>query len=282
MPRYTLTPTLSGGGGGGKRNAPRRQPPLPHPLRRRFLRFAALAALLALVAGLLTLGGPTPPAAATALAVSAIAIQSDAGTDTQYHAGDAIVIRVTFGAETITAHSGATIAIDVGGANRTARAPDLASGGANAYVDFTYTATDADSDTDGITVAAGTLGGTYTHTDQHTSVAFTQTVAASASHRVNVNTTNYDSDGDGLIEIANLDQLNAIRYDLDGNGQPAAANISNYAAAFPGRAQAHGCPDTNDADTDPGPCLGYELAADLDFDTDEDGSTPHQRRRRLR
>ena len=238
------------------------------------LRRAALALLLAatLLAGGM-LAGPTPPAAATNLAVSAIAIQSSAGSDTQYHAGDDIVIRVTFGAETITAHTGATIAIDVGGENRTATAADVASGGANAYVDFTYTVTDSDRDTDGISVAAGTLGGTYTHTDQHTNIAFTQTVAASTSHRVNVDVTNYDSDGDGLIEINTLAQLNAIRYDLDGNGQPAAASVSNYAAAFPARSQAHGCPDTAaDADTDPGPCLGYELIADLDFDTNGDGS----------
>ena len=94
-----------------------------------------------------------------------------------------------------------------------------------------------------------------------------------SNHKVNVNVTNYDSDGDGLIEIENLDQLNAIRYDLDGNGQPAAASIASYIAAFPARSESHGCPDTTaDADTDPGPCLGYELVADLDFDTDENGS----------
>ena len=113
------------------------------------------------------LAGPAPPASATTLAVSAIAIQSSAGSDTQYHAGDDITIRVTFGSETITAHTGATITIDVGGENRTATAADVASGGANAYVDFTYTVTDADRDTDGITVAAGALGGSYTHTDAY-------------------------------------------------------------------------------------------------------------------
>ncbi len=239
------------------------------------LRRAALALLLAaiLLAGGM-LAAPAPPASATTLAVSAIAIQSSAGSDTQYHAGDDITIRVTFGAETITAHTGATITIDVGGENRTATAADVASGGANAYVDFTYTVTDADRDTDGISVAAGIAVGTYTHTDPHTNIAFTQTVAASTSHRVNVNVTNYDTDGDGLIEINSLAQLNAIRYDLNGNGRPDTTNqIVNYAAAFPGRSESHGCPDTNDADSDPGPCIGYELVADLDFDTDGDGST---------
>ena len=37
-------------------------------------------------------------------------------------------------------------------------------------------------------------------------------------------TIDYDADDDGLIEISNFAQLNAIRYDLDGNGDPAAAN----------------------------------------------------------
>ena len=252
-------------------------PPPPPPrnwARKTTLRRAALALILAAATILAggTLGGPTPPASAGTLAVSAVAIQSSAGADTQYHTGDDITIRVTFGTETITAHTGATITIDVGGVNRTATAADVASGGANAYVDFTYTVVDADQDTDGITVAAGTLGGSYTHTDPHTSVAFTQTVSASTSHRVNVDVTNYDSDGDGLIEIENLDQLNAIRYDLDGTGQVSAANAVAYATAFPGRSQSHGCPDTADADSDPGPCIGYELNADLDFDTDGSGS----------
>ena len=237
-------------------------------------RAAALALILAaiLLAGGM-LAGPTPPASATALAVSAIAIQSSAGTDTQYHTGEDIIIRVTFGTETITAHSSATITINVGGTSRTASAPDLPSGGTNTYVDFTYTVADDDADANGITVAAGALGGSYSHTDAHPTITFTQTVAASASHRVNVDVTDYDTDGDGLIEIKSLAQLNAIRWDLNGDGDPTAANAAAYAAAFPGRSEAHGCPDTDDTGTDPGPCLGYELAANLDFDTDGDGST---------
>ena len=30
----------------------------------------------------------------------------------------------------------------------------------------------------------------------------------------------YDTDGDGLIEVSNLEQLDAISYDLDGDGKP--------------------------------------------------------------
>ena len=80
----------------------------------------------------------------------------------------------------------------------------------------------------------------------------------------------YDLDGDGLIEISNLAQLDAVRHDLDGNGDPSAgAGATAYNAAFPGRITTSGarmgCPS--------GTCAGYELIADLDFDTDGDGST---------
>ena len=64
----------------------------------------------------------------------------------------------------------------------------------------------------------------------------------------------YDTDNDGLIEIRNIDQLDAIRYDLDGDG---ASDDSAYAAAFPNAVANMGCPSDG--------CAGYELVADLDF-----------------
>ena len=75
----------------------------------------------------------------------------------------------------------------------------------------------------------------------------------------------YDLDGDGLIEIRDLAQLDAVRHDLDGDGNPAAgAPTTAYNAAFSERittpAALMGCPS--------GTCAGYELLADLDFDTD--------------
>ncbi len=64
----------------------------------------------------------------------------------------------------------------------------------------------------------------------------------------------FDTDGDGLIEVSNLEQLNAIRYDLDGDGRPDAnSNADAYAAAFPGTVCNQGC-------------NGYEVARSLDFD----------------
>ena len=74
---------------------------------------------------------------------------------------------------------------------------------------------------------------------------------------------NYDRDFDGLIEVCNLAQLNAIRWDADGNG---AIGNSNYEAAFPGAASRvlMGCPLFSG-------CKGYELVDDLDFDTNGNG-----------
>ena len=77
---------------------------------------------------------------------------------------------------------------------------------------------------------------------------------------------NYDSDGDGLIDITTLAQLNAIRWDLNGDGVVADSDTMNYNAAFPGRdtrsGSRMGCPS--------GTCTGYELLADLDFDENND------------
>ena len=86
----------------------------------------------------------------------------------------------------------------------------------------------------------------------------------------------YDIDDDGLIEICSLAQLNAVRWDLDGDG---AADVyppdkhgftghdphgaAKLAAAFPNAVTGMGCPT--------GGCEGYELSADLDFDTNANG-----------
>ena len=48
---------------------------------------------------------------------------------------------------------------------------------------------------------------------------------------------------------------------------------TTYNAAFPTPAAGMGCPDTDDPGSDPGPCVGYELRNDLNFDTDGSGST---------
>ena len=64
----------------------------------------------------------------------------------------------------------------------------------------------------------------------------------------------YDRDANQLIDIQNLDQLNAVRYDLNGDGIP--SDELAYWQAFPGGRPGMGCPDG---------CIGYELTRPLDF-----------------
>lgn len=65
--------------------------------------------------------------------------------------------------------------------------------------------------------------------------------------------TRADADGDGLIEIRNLTQLDWIRNDLFGNSRHD-GNEGN----------SEGCPASG--------CFGYELVVDLDFDTNGNGA----------
>ena len=76
----------------------------------------------------------------------------------------------------------------------------------------------------------------------------------------------YDDDNDGLIEVRNLAQLDAIRYDLNGDGMRGSVSASDwarYTAAFPNAMSGMGCPQTG--------CIGYELRNSLDFDTNGNG-----------
>ncbi len=80
-------------------------------------------------------------------------------------------------------------------------------------------------------------------------------------------TTTADSDGNGLIEITSLGQLNALRHDLDGDGTPtgSAGDQALYRTAF---GLADGANNSCAGD-----CEGYELTGDLDFDVNGDGRT---------
>lgn len=71
-------------------------------------------------------------------------------------------------------------------------------------------------------------------------------------------TVDYDIDDDRLIEVSNLEQLDAVRYDLDGHGIPDnSEDHADYFRAFPNAVSRLGCPT--------GGCQGYELVKDLDF-----------------
>lgn len=69
----------------------------------------------------------------------------------------------------------------------------------------------------------------------------------------------YDIDNDRLIEVSNLEQLDAVRSDLDGNGVPDESDDqAHYFRAFPNSVSGLGCPADG--------CVGYELTRNLDFD----------------
>ncbi len=104
-------------------------------------------------------------------------------------------------------------------------------------------------------LAPGTVTVTVRATDEGgLSVVHTITVTVERDY----GDTDYDTDNDGLIEIATLEQLNALRYDLDGNGETEVpAEWEPYFEAYDNAQEGMGCANG---------CIGFELTADLDFD----------------
>ena len=244
-----------------------------------------MAAAGLLLAGLLLaagggLPGGAPPAYANQLTVTGVAITSTPAEGDDYHAGETITVRVTF-SETITGWGDPTNAelnITVGASTRTITLDDETGHSSNT-VEFDYVVTSTDVDNNGIAVPSMT--GAFTHAHPGTphvmsDLSFgTNALADQIGHKVNSTPTiDYDTDDDGYIEIDSVAKLNAVRYNTIGigaTGNPRGEDAAGHAVAFPRPSASHGCPDTADADMLPGPCLGYELTADLDFDTDGDG-----------
>ncbi|WP_275078267.1 GLUG motif-containing protein, partial [Microbulbifer mangrovi] len=67
-----------------------------------------------------------------------------------------------------------------------------------------------------------------------------------------------DANSNGLIEVATWAELDAIRYSLDGTGKRLTAE---------GELDLSGCPHIIETGVSQKRCQGYELVADLDFDT---------------
>ena len=120
-------------------------------------------------------------------------------------------------------------------------------------------------------LAAGSVTITLTATDADGSNSTaTQTLALTILR-------DYEIDGDGLIEVAVLGQLDVVRFDRNGDGKvdhvpgstdtgPLPGEVAAYEAAYPGAAVNMGCENVNG-------CTGYELVADLDFDTNASGDS---------
>ncbi len=229
---------------------------------------AALALFIALAGWLLP--EATPAAATGTFRASSVVITSDAGPDNTYGLGDTITLRVAFADHCVIGHTGGALAVTIGSRNRSAT-PTIRTNSTS--VDFSYTVVGGDVDTDGITVAANALSGTW-NTSNHVSCVLSAhdhgspsitgaLTTAQASHKVNAPATDYDTNDNNRIDITTLAQLNAIRHDLDGNGDPASgAGTTAYNTAFPNRQDLAtgrmGCSTT---------CAGYELRNNLDFDT---------------
>ena len=234
---------------------------------------AAIAALMLEAAG-----GPanvTPAALRTAMTGAALDIEATGG-DRDSGAG-------------IVMAPGAVDAVDVAVADRngaptvsgTISDRTLAPGGAAVTIELASVFSDPDNDTLTYTVwssdnerlsVSAVTGTTFTLTPVSPGRMVVAVVAADPESLIDVLTfvvtvtvgnRDYDSDDDGLIDVGNLAQLNAMRYDLNGDGltdEP--ANWSKYRMAFVEGSWDMGCLDG---------CIGYELTTNLDFDTDGDG-----------
>ena len=110
-----------------------------------------------------------------------------------------------------------------------------------------------------IPVAEGRTFITVTATDDGSNRSRTQQFGVTVRPTT---TVDYDTDDDGLIEISNLAQLDAVRYDNGGRG----SNLATaHREAFPDGGNVLACGGLLG-------CVGYELLANLDFDTDGDGA----------
>ena len=111
----------------------------------------------------------------------------------------------------------------------------------------------------------------YTPPAEHPLQDVSHNPAAALSGQAVTNTTPtpvYDTDADGLIAVTTLAQLDALRHDLDGDGRPTASGAAAYRRAFEDFPAA----DAQLACGHRRGCGGYELGADLDFDTNGNGS----------
>ena len=140
-------------------------------------------------------------------------------------------------------------------------------------VSYSYQWIRSDGDTDTDTEIGGETDSTYTVADddvgKHVKVRVAFIDDAGNEESLTSGTTevlvDYDADDDGLIEVTTLKQLDAIRHDLDGDGIPTDDGVAAYTAAFPDPVERMGCSGADG-------CAGYEIMADLDFDTNGSGA----------
>ena len=157
------------------------------------------------------------------------------------------------------------------GETLTASTLSIADGDGLDNVSYRYQWIRSDGDTD--TEIAGETSSTYAVAEddvgKHVKVRVAFIDDAGNEESLTSGTTevlvDYDADDDGLIEVTTLKQLDAIRHDLDGDGIPTDDGVAAYTAAFPSPVEQMGCSGADG-------CAGYEIMADLDFDTNGSGA----------
>ncbi len=108
---------------------------------------------------------------------------------------------------------------------------------------------------------AGIVSVTLSHTVVEEEEPETPSEEQQEVQQVQVPPTDYDQDDNGLIDVSNLAQLNAIRWDLNGDGQPDKEEFAKaYNQAFPSAIANMGLPNNTQAQ-------GYELTTNLHFDS---------------
>ena len=122
-------------------------------------------------------------------------------------------------------------------------------------------AVDAEEEAPGVDSSTATPRGAPTPAPTETATP-TSTPGPTSDTPISTETSSSarDRDGNGLIEVDNLTQLDAVRWDLDGDG---ISDNADYAAAFPDSDTGTLCSVES--------CAGYELTANLDFDTNGSG-----------
>ena len=167
-------------------------------------RAARLCAVLA--APLLALGA-TPAAAQTQTA----SITSTPANGTHYVAGEAITTRVTISAGIISVFggtfSGARMSIDVGGTTRQASPVEaLTNPVGQLYVDFTYTVTADDFDTDGVSIPATAVSGpTWGDSGGNLIDRNNAALPAQPAHKVIGSAASISSTSPAILHEGNLD-----------------------------------------------------------------------------
>ena len=194
---------------------------------------------------------------------TSVALTSTPASARGYDVGEKVRAGVTF-SYPVAVSGTPRLALSLGG--RTVYAAYESRSADKRTLTFGYTVVLDDEDGDGVGIGTGALGlngGSIVRDGVAGSLAAVLVLPSALSdqpgHKVAAGRADHDHDGDGLIEVSTVAQLNAMRWDLDGDGElDSGGDNASYVAAFPLAVAGMGCPSSG--------CVGYELEADLNLD----------------